>query len=202
MGDYFLTVLFNGEVSNRGFLTATLLSGVASIALSSCSFSPQTTAVGVECTLRDAEGFLLTAYPASLFVILKLSNVRNLKYANFTGSLVYPMTNAGFGVFRSHVPLYVSSHVVGHVFIADTSQVFDQTFERDIGFGTLWPQGCVVYATYAFSWDIEELYTVSIAVLDHTSNVLCPKKGEITVTLQLEVQRDLQRVSARRLDEV
>ena len=194
MGEYYLSVLFNNQLVNFDVFTATLLPGVVDTSLSSCTFTAQELSVRVACTLRDAEGFLLTTYPAPLFVFVTLSNVRNLQYTNFTSFLAYQMIDAGYGVFRYTVPTAVSSHLTAHVRVSDTSQVLEQTFEKDIGFGTLWPQGCIVYAVRTPTWDIEAPYTVSVAVLDQMSNVLCPEDDTITVTLQLEVERGLQKV--------
>lgn len=194
MGEYHLSVLFNNQPVNSDVFTATLLPGVVDTSLSSCSFTEQELSVRVACTLRDAEGFLLTAYPAPLFVFVTLSSVRNLQYTNFTGFLAYQMIDAGYGVFRYTVPTAVSSHLTAYVHVSDTSQVLEQAFEKDIGFGALWPQGCIVYAMLTPTWDIEEPYSVRVAVLDAMSNVLCPEDDTITVTLQLEVERGLQKV--------
>ena len=89
MGEYYLNVLFNNQLVNFDVFTATLLPGVVDTSLSSCTFTAQELSVRVACTLRDAEGFLLTAYPAPLFVFVTLSNVRNLQYTNFTSFLAY-----------------------------------------------------------------------------------------------------------------
>ena len=51
-----------------------------------------------------------------------------------------------------------------------------------------------MYSVRTPTWDIEAPYTVSVAVLDQMSNVLCPEDDTITVTLQLEVERGLQKV--------
>lgn len=99
MGEYYLNVLFNNQLVNFDVFTATLLPGVVDTSLSSCTFIAQELSVQVACTLRDAEGFLLTAYPAPLFVFVTLSNVRNLQYTNFTSFLAYQMIDAGYGVF-------------------------------------------------------------------------------------------------------
>ena len=142
MGEYYLNVLFNNQPVNFDVFTATLLPGVVDISLSSCTFTAQELSVRVACTLRDAEGFLLTTYPAPLFVFVTLSNVRNLQYTNFTSFLAYQMIDAGYGVFRYTVPTAVSSHLTAHVRVSDTSQVLEQTFEKDIGFGALWAASC------------------------------------------------------------